>query len=211
MSGSNDSGYRGCQTKTRTGRTCQKWTSQKPHPHGNGPSKKPGTGVGKHNYCRNPDGSHTIWCYTTDSSKRREYCDPLQKKGKARRQTIAVSEWMSECQWSRPHWELARPQRRRVRLCGCGCPLRRTGAQVTAADALAAVAAAIMGDRLAEAAAAMSRARNATGMGPYFAENPGEETVGSQGTARASRPSPLRTLHLARFCTTRQSRFTTSV
>ena len=29
------------------------------------------------NYCRNPDGSATVWCYTTSRSKRWEYCkDP---------------------------------------------------------------------------------------------------------------------------------------
>ena len=59
-----DAGYRGCQTKTRTGRTCQKWTVQTPHKHTNPPDKQPGTGVGDHNYCRNPDGGDTIWCYT---------------------------------------------------------------------------------------------------------------------------------------------------
>jgi len=32
-------------------------------------------GLGDHNYCRNPDGEKTIWCYTTDVSKRWEYCD----------------------------------------------------------------------------------------------------------------------------------------
>ena len=28
------------------------------------------------NYCRNPDGGDTIWCYTTDPEKRWEYCQP---------------------------------------------------------------------------------------------------------------------------------------
>lgn len=30
----------------------------------------------KKNYCRNPDGEPTIWCYTTDRKKRWEYCSP---------------------------------------------------------------------------------------------------------------------------------------
>merc|ERR1712136_383893 len=29
------------------------------------------------NYCRNPDGEDTIWCYTTDEGSRWEYCDPI--------------------------------------------------------------------------------------------------------------------------------------
>ena len=27
------------------------------------------------NYCRNPDGEPNLWCYTTNSSSRWEYCD----------------------------------------------------------------------------------------------------------------------------------------
>ena len=36
-------------------------------------------GSAGNNYCRNPDGEPTIWCYTTDSRKRWEFCDPLPK------------------------------------------------------------------------------------------------------------------------------------
>ena len=66
--------YRGNQSTTKSGYTCQKWTSQYPHKHPNSADKKPGTGLGDHNYCRNPDGSAGAWCYTTDSKKRWEYC-----------------------------------------------------------------------------------------------------------------------------------------
>merc|ERR1719387_3397087 len=79
LSGTNDEDYRGCQTMTRSCRTCQKWSKLSPHQHTNTPYhlKGQGTGVGNHNKCRNPDGSETIWCYTTDSSTRYEFCDPL--------------------------------------------------------------------------------------------------------------------------------------
>jgi len=69
-------GYRGCQTKTRSGKTCMKWTSQSPHKHSYTPGKYPKAGLVK-NYCRNPwKGGSTIWCYTTDKKKRWEYCNP---------------------------------------------------------------------------------------------------------------------------------------
>ena len=35
----------------------------------------PSTGLGDHNYCRNPDGEDQgAWCYTTDPNHRWEYC-----------------------------------------------------------------------------------------------------------------------------------------
>ena len=82
LKGQNGSGYRGYQTKTRSGKTCMNWTSQDPHSHTNTPEKKPNRGLGDHNYCRNPSepvsSADTIWCYTTDPNSRWEYCDPLQ-------------------------------------------------------------------------------------------------------------------------------------
>ena len=77
LSGTKGDGYRGCQNRTVSGRLCQKWTEQTPHEHRNRPSKRPGTGLGDHNYCRNPGrGGPTIWCYTTDSKERWECCKP---------------------------------------------------------------------------------------------------------------------------------------
>lgn len=76
MKGTKGDGYRGCQTKTTTGRTCQNWNKQSPQSHSISLTYAKGT-MGDHNYCRNPDGMTTIWCYTTDPSKRWEYCTPL--------------------------------------------------------------------------------------------------------------------------------------
>jgi hypothetical protein len=75
LKGWRDEGYRGCQTKTVSGRTCQNWDSQSPHRHSRYSVDKGSAG---NNYCRNPDGEPTIWCYTTDPNKRWELCEPLQ-------------------------------------------------------------------------------------------------------------------------------------
>merc|ERR1719410_2756052 len=77
LAGVKGAGYRGCQTRTKSGRECMKWTVQSPHKHVNTPAKKPNMGLGDHNYCRNPDGHKTLWCYTTDKNKRWEECAPL--------------------------------------------------------------------------------------------------------------------------------------
>ncbi|XP_070571281.1 plasminogen-like [Ptychodera flava] len=60
---------------TVNGNTCQEWTEQSPHQHERTPENYPNTGLGEHNYCRNPDGWNSSWCYTTDSSIRWELCD----------------------------------------------------------------------------------------------------------------------------------------
>lgn len=78
-SGVKCSGYRGRQTKTRSGKTCQRWDAQSPHKHSRTSSKYPRAGLWG-NVCRNPDNVKTIWCYTTDSKKRWEYCDPIGVK-----------------------------------------------------------------------------------------------------------------------------------
>lgn len=63
--------YKGCQNKTRSGRTCQPWEAQTPHKHG-APHYA-------HNYCRNPveNKKQSTWCYTTDPERRWEFCEPL--------------------------------------------------------------------------------------------------------------------------------------
>jgi len=75
--------YRGCQNKTKTGYTCQRWDKDTPHNRNNKTKKhyrKGERGLGTHNYCRNPDDSGGgIWCYTDDKNKRWEYCTPKTK------------------------------------------------------------------------------------------------------------------------------------
>ena len=86
--GYKDEHYRGCQTKTRSGRTCQHWNTLWPHVHEHH-DPGPEYDTGDHNYCRNPDRfGETIWCYTTDPAKRWEYCDTVEEmelKEQARR------------------------------------------------------------------------------------------------------------------------------
>merc|ERR1719359_225127 len=77
MSGRGDEGYRGCQSFTRNGEPCQKWTDQSPVTHNNTPQLRPGKGLGDHNFCRNPDGMQHIWCYVAAENKnadRRRAC-----------------------------------------------------------------------------------------------------------------------------------------
>merc|ERR1719389_1583484 len=69
--------YIGCQDTTESGKVCQTWTEQFPQEHRFAKKAKKGKfGLGDHNFCRNPDESETIWCYTTDPSTPWEYCAP---------------------------------------------------------------------------------------------------------------------------------------
>uniref|UniRef100_A0A8B9MUB3 Plasminogen n=1 Tax=Accipiter nisus TaxID=211598 RepID=A0A8B9MUB3_9AVES len=72
----NGKDYRGTIAKTGRGRTCQEWSSQKPHSHKYfTPVTHPRAGLDK-NYCRNPDGDvNGVWCFTTDPEKKWEYCE----------------------------------------------------------------------------------------------------------------------------------------
>ncbi|KFP33161.1 Plasminogen, partial [Colius striatus] len=72
----NGKDYRGTVAKTARGRTCQEWSSQKPHIHKYfTPLTHPRAGLDK-NYCRNPDGDvNGVWCFTTDPEKKWEYCE----------------------------------------------------------------------------------------------------------------------------------------
>ncbi|XP_071122899.1 uncharacterized protein [Mytilus edulis] len=63
--------YRGNVNITKSGKTCQAWSSVTPHKH-----HFNGTLADQENYCRNPDTEpEGPWCYTTDVNSRWEYCD----------------------------------------------------------------------------------------------------------------------------------------
>jgi integrin beta 3 len=68
--------YAGSISQTISGLTCQSWSSQAPHKHPVFTDLPDGSQELAKNYCRNhyknPAGP---WCYTTDPSKRWEYCD----------------------------------------------------------------------------------------------------------------------------------------
>ena len=58
--------YRGKVAKTKTGRECQTWSEQIPWHHTKTTINFPYSGLGGHNFCRNPDGEAGPWCYTLD-------------------------------------------------------------------------------------------------------------------------------------------------
>lgn len=90
--GKGESGYRGCQTRTRSGLKCQRWDSQKPHAHAHVPEKYPNHDLAG-NFCRNPNGRSHIWCYTTDEKKHWEYCDQRSKEEKEKTAVQSVARW----------------------------------------------------------------------------------------------------------------------
>jgi len=120
LKGDFDADYRGCQSKTVSGKTCQAWTAQSPHEHIRTPEKYPDKGLGDHNYCRNPDGEPTIWCYTTSADTRWDYCDPVacdetmhDAKGQGYRGCQATTRSGLRCQaWGaqKPHEHSVTPE-----------------------------------------------------------------------------------------------------
>jgi len=71
------SDYRGTVSHTSSGKVCQRWSDQDPNVHTRTHEKFPLSGLGGHNFCRNPDGSEKHpWCYTTDAlGPRFETCE----------------------------------------------------------------------------------------------------------------------------------------
>uniref|UniRef100_A0AAV2KWI9 Hepatocyte growth factor n=1 Tax=Knipowitschia caucasica TaxID=637954 RepID=A0AAV2KWI9_KNICA len=69
----NGEDYRGPMDHTETGKECQRWDLEEPHKHLYHPKRYPDRGL-EDNYCRNPDGRHRPWCFTTDPHTPWEYC-----------------------------------------------------------------------------------------------------------------------------------------
>ena len=68
--------YDGDIAITRSGRTCQQWSSDTPHQHRFHAPRFDFSG----NKCRNPDRQKGPWCYTTDRKQRWELCNINQCK-----------------------------------------------------------------------------------------------------------------------------------
>merc|ERR1719203_1868593 len=66
LAGPGNDEYRGCQNVARNGKICQGWYTVVPNPHHYLPGVYAHKGIGIHNYCRNPSGSDSIWCYVTN-------------------------------------------------------------------------------------------------------------------------------------------------
>jgi len=69
--------YRGTQSRTLSGITCQNWSQNKPHVHNFKQINYPKADLNE-NYCRNPDkSSGGPWCFTNDVNTRWGYCFPM--------------------------------------------------------------------------------------------------------------------------------------
>ncbi|XP_037339072.2 phosphoinositide-3-kinase-interacting protein 1 [Pungitius pungitius] len=72
---SNGVQYRGEEHSSSSGLTCLNWTNtSRDYNDGFHPDSQ--TGVGDHNYCRNPDSSERPWCYIAgpDGTVQRQFC-----------------------------------------------------------------------------------------------------------------------------------------
>ncbi|XP_004483245.1 tissue-type plasminogen activator [Dasypus novemcinctus] len=73
--------YRGTHSRTKSGATCLQWNSVKlmGKIYTTRKSNAQELGLGKHNYCRNPDGDAKPWCHVQKYGKLTwEYCDVPQ-------------------------------------------------------------------------------------------------------------------------------------
>jgi len=63
----NQADYRGTMSITNSGFTCQNWLKTEPHEPDYNYIEDDSTGIGNHNYCRNPHNEDTgTWCFTVD-------------------------------------------------------------------------------------------------------------------------------------------------
>uniref|UniRef100_A0A667Z6Z1 Plasminogen n=1 Tax=Myripristis murdjan TaxID=586833 RepID=A0A667Z6Z1_9TELE len=104
--------YRGTKSKTRSGKTCQRWAGKFPHRPNITPQTHPRADLDS-NFCRNPDGdSQGPWCYTTDPNTRWEPCniancseECIHCSGEDYRGRISTTENGYTCQ----HWDSQKP------------------------------------------------------------------------------------------------------
>ncbi|KAM8979827.1 hepatocyte growth factor isoform X4 [Sarcophilus harrisii] len=71
-------GYRGTVNTIWNGIPCQRWDTQYPHQHDITPENFKCKDL-RENYCRNPDGAESPWCFTTDPNIRIGYCSQIPK------------------------------------------------------------------------------------------------------------------------------------
>jgi len=70
--------YRGCQSRTKGGYTCQPWNTDSPNKRGGSYKRmyeKKTDYIGDHNYCRSAKWG-ALWCYTNNPRKNWDVCDP---------------------------------------------------------------------------------------------------------------------------------------
>ncbi|RDD36819.1 SCO-spondin, partial [Trichoplax sp. H2] len=100
------SNYRGTVSVTISGRLCALWKTES--------SSSQCSGIGNHNYCRNPDNSPTgPWCYTTDPLVPRERCNIS---------TCIDGNWGSWMPWSECSKPCGGGSQRRARFCNNPAP-----------------------------------------------------------------------------------------
>ncbi|XP_054633082.1 hepatocyte growth factor [Dunckerocampus dactyliophorus] len=87
----NGEDYRGPLDHTESGKECQRWDLDEPHKHLYHPERYPDKGLDD-NYCRNPDGRHRPWCFTTDPSISWEYCNIKVCDTPPKRMVVETSE-----------------------------------------------------------------------------------------------------------------------
>ncbi|XP_028305662.1 hepatocyte growth factor [Gouania willdenowi] len=87
----NGEDYRGPMDHTESGKECQRWDLDEPHKHSYHPRRLPEKGLDD-NYCRNPDGRHRPWCFTTDPNTPWEYCNIKVCETLQRRNVVETTE-----------------------------------------------------------------------------------------------------------------------
>ncbi|XP_051511661.1 plasminogen isoform X1 [Myxocyprinus asiaticus] len=104
--------YRGTISRTKSGKTCQRWEGIFPHKPNITTKTHPKADL-ESNFCRNPDGNNGgPWCYTTDPEKRWEHCsiqncteECIQCSGENYRGKLSTTESGLTCQ----RWDSQKP------------------------------------------------------------------------------------------------------